>query len=112
MYDLYNELQTKINDLDVSVKMLRKSGADYAEAYTNYRIALSKELLLLRDQGVAVTLAYDVARGKPEIAKLKFNEISKEAIYKANQESINSLKLQIRIIESQISREWQNPANE
>lgn len=104
-YDLYQEMQSKINDLDVSVKMLRRTGEDYATAYTNYRIALSKELIRLKDNGMPVTIAYDVARGKQEIAKLKFEEILKEAIYKANQESINALKLQIRILESQISRE-------
>lgn len=104
-YDLYQEMQSKINDLDVSVKMLRRTGEDYAKAYTDYRIALSKELLRLKDNGMPVTIAYDVARGKQEIANLKFEEIKKEAIYKANQESINALKLQIRILESQISRE-------
>ena len=39
-------------------------------------------------------------------AKAKYNEIVKEAIYKANQEAINSSKLQIRIIENQIQREY------
>lgn len=104
-YDLYQEMQSKINDLDKSVKMLRHTGEDYAKAYTDYRVGLSKELIRLKDNGMPVTIAYDVARGKPEIAKLKFEEILKEAIYKANQESINALKLQIRILESQISRE-------
>ena len=35
-------------------------------------------------------------------------EISKEAIYKANQEAINIYKLKIRLLENQISREWSN----
>ena len=67
---------------------------------------IKKELVKLKDEGYAITLAGDIARGKPEIARLKFNEISKEALYKANLESINATKLQIKILENQIEREW------
>lgn len=106
MQDLYNELNKKKKDLTTSVKQLRISGGEYASAYSSYRVELAKELLRLKDEGMPVTMAYDVARGKPEIAKLKYEEILKEAIYKANQESINALKLEIKIIDEQISREW------
>lgn len=106
MYDLIQEIQNKTNQLDTSVKTLRITGSEYAEAYMNYRIKLAEELIRLRDEGMPVTIAYDIARGKPEIAKLKYNEICKEAIYRANQEAINSTKLQIKIMDNQIQREW------
>lgn len=106
--DLYNELQEKCRLLDNSIKMLRKTGSDYAKAYTDYRVALAKELVKLKDEGYAITLAGDIARGKTEIAHLKFEEISKEAIYKANMESINVLKLEIKIIQEQLNKEWTN----
>lgn len=106
--DLQNELMQKTAYLDNSIKMLRKTGSEYAKAYTEYRIALAKELLLLKNDGYAITLAGDIARGKPEIAHLKFEEISKEAIYKANMESINALKLEIKIIQEQLNKEWTN----
>ena len=106
--DLYNELQEKCRLLDNSIKMLRKTGSDYAKAYTDYRVALAKELVKLKDEGYAITLAGDIARGKSEIAHLKFEEISKEAIYKANMESINTLKLEIKIIQEQLNKEWTN----
>ena len=104
--DLYNELMEKSRLLDNSIKMLRKTGSDYAKAYTDYRVALAKELVKLKEEGYAITLAGDIARGKPEIAHLKFEEISKEAIYKANMESINVLKLQIKIIQEQLNKEY------
>lgn len=106
--DLYNELEQKIKELNIAIKSLRNTGRDYAEAYTEYRIKLAEKLVELKNNGMPVTIAYDVARGDREIAKAKFNEIAKEAIYKANQESINSTKLQIRIIESQLQREYGN----
>lgn len=106
--DLYNEMITKLNQLDTSVKTLRKTGRDYARAFIDYRIALAKELIKLKEEGYAITLAGDIARGKPEIAELKYKEICTEAIYKANQEAIMSTKLQIKIIENQLSREYTN----
>ena len=106
--NLIDERNSKARILDASIKELSKTGRDYASAYTNYRMALAKELVKLKDEGYAITLANDIARGKPEIAKLKFDEICKEAIYKANLEAINVYKLEVKILESDISREWGN----
>lgn len=101
-----NDLERMISELNVSVRALRTTGQEYAKAYTEYRELLSKELLLVREQGIPAAMCSDVARGKPHIAKAKFNEICKEAIYKANLESINALKLQIKILNEQLGREW------
>lgn len=104
--DLTNELNYKIKMLDACIRELSKTGREYAKAYTDYRVALAKELLKLKDEGYAITLAGDIARGKPEIARLKFEEISKEAIYKANIESINAIKLTIKVLQEQANKEW------
>jgi hypothetical protein len=109
--DLIAELEHKIKILEASIAELSKTGRAYAQAYTDYRVALAKELVKLKDEGYAITLAGDIARGKPEIARLKFEEIAKEAIYKANLETINVYKLEIKIIENQISREYNNYDN-
>ena len=106
--DLTAERDTKLKELDVAIKSLRKTGSEYARAYTDYRVALAKELVRLKNEGYAITLAGDIARGNPDIAKLKFKEISTEAIYKANLESINAIKLTLKIIDGQIDREWVN----
>ena len=106
--DLYNELMQLTKELDISVKQLRTSGSDYAKAYTDYRIALAQELVRVRNDGTPVSLCSDLARGNREVARLKFQEISKEAIYKANLESINAIKLRIKVIENQIDKEYTN----
>lgn len=105
---MINNLEEKRKQLQNTIRSLSRTGSEYAEAYANYRMELAKELLRLRDDGVPVTLASDLARGKPEIAELKKIEISKEAIYKANQESINAIKLELKLMESELQREWSN----
>ena len=67
--DLINELNNLINKLDISVKSLRKTGSEYAKAYTDYRVALAKELMILKEEGYAITLAGEMGRGKAEIAR-------------------------------------------
>lgn len=106
--DIVNQINYLQKQLDKSIKLLRQTGEQYATAYTEYRVALAKELMKLKDEGYAITLAGDIARGKPEIAKLKFEEIAKEAIYKANLESINALKIEIKVLSNQYDKEWSN----
>ena len=103
--DLYESLNNLLEQLQTSVKSLRITSTEYAEAYKNYRVLLAKELVRLKDSGMAITLASDVARGNEDIASAKMQEIKKEAIYKANVESINAIKLQIKVVENQITRE-------
>lgn len=107
--NLFNEMQKLLNDLNTSIKKLRETGTDFAEAERDYKITLRQEALKLRaEKGMPVTLIQQVVYGVPEVADKRFKRDVKEAIYQANQEAINSIKLQIRIIESQLQREWSN----
>lgn len=106
--ELALELEELKKRLNKSIEELTKSGSAYAKAECDYRIALAKKELELKSQGYSATLTYDVARGDENVANLKRDEISKEAIYKANLEGINSIKLQMRLIENQIAREYSN----
>ena len=107
--DLYNELQKKINELNISIKKLRETGTDYAEAEREYKITLRNEALKLRaEKGMPVTLIQQVVYGVPEVAEKRFKRDVKEAVYKANMEAINVFKLQVRIIEAQLQREYGN----
>lgn len=104
--DLYMDLQEKVSLLNSALKQYGKRGETYAQAERDYRIGLAKEMLTQRDKGVPVTIISDICRGTPSIAKLKFERDVAESTYKAAAEAINSYKLQIRIIESQLDREY------
>lgn len=106
MDDLYMELQEKTRQLDISIKQLRKSGTEYAEAEKAYKILLRVECLKLRDEGMAIGMIDKTCYGIPSVAEARFNRDVAEAVYRANQEAINSIKLQMRLIENQLQREW------
>ena len=107
-YDLFEELQQKTAQLDASIRALRKSGTAYAEAERDYKVLLRQECLKLRDGGMAIGMIDKTCYGIPSVAEARFRRDVAEAVYTANKEAINSLKLQMRIINEQLGREWSN----
>lgn len=106
--DLMNELNDLCNKLSVSGRQMQKYGNELAEAERNYKICLREEALKLRTtKDMPVTLINQVVYGVPEVAELRFKRDVAETMYKVSQESINTLKLKIRVLDAQISREWQ-----
>ena len=103
---LYNELHSKTQQLEMSIKQLRTSGTDYAQAERDYKVLLRQECLKLRDEGMAIGMIDKTCYGIPVVAEARFKRDIAEAVYKANLEAINSIKLQLRLLENQIQREW------
>ena len=96
----------KIKQLDASVKALRSNGTAYAKAEHDYKILLRQECLKLRSEGEAIGMIDKTCYGVPAVAEARFKRDVAETVYKANFEAINSLKLQMRLLEAQINREW------
>ena len=109
--DLYNDLQAKLDQLSASLKKLRQTGSEYAKMERDYKILLRQEVLKLRDEGEAIGVIQLTCYGIPSVAEARFKRDVAEAIYKANQEAINTLKLEIRLIESQLQREYTTNTN-
>lgn len=109
--DLYQELQTKTRHLDASIKQLRYNGIEYAKAEKDYKILLRAECLKLRDQGMAIGMIDKTCYGIPSVAEARFNRDVAETVYRANLEAIASIKLQLRLIENQLQREWGQEGN-
>lgn len=104
--ETYDEIDLRQKELDIAVRSLRKTGTAYANAERNYKKALHQKALELRDGGMPVTLIDKVIYGEEDVANLRFDRDVAEAVYKANQESINVLKLNLRILEGTLQREW------
>ena len=112
MTDLYEELQAKTRQLDASIKQLRKNGTEYAEAERDYKVLLRSESLKLRDEGMAIGMIQLTCYGIPCVAEARFRRDVAQVVYEANQEAIQAIKLQMRLLESQIQREWGASANQ
>lgn len=106
--DLQEELDKNLKLLQESLESLKKTGRAYATAERDYKVLLRQEILKMRDDGQAIGVITLTCYGIPSVAKARFERDVAEAIYKANQEAINTYKLKIRLIEAQIGREWVN----
>ena len=106
--DLYTELRQLTEQLEISIKSLRKTGTAYAQAEKDYKVLLRQECLKLRDEGTAIGMIDKICYGIPSVAEARFKRDVAEATYKANSEAINSIKLRMRLVENQLQREWTN----
>lgn len=112
MIDLYEELQAKTRQLDASIKQLRKNGTEYAQKERDYKVLLRTECLKLKEEGMAIGMIDKTCYGIPSVAEARFQRDIAKVVYEANQEAIQAIKLQMRLIESQIQREWGASANQ
>ena len=104
--DLWQMIEEKTKYLDKAIDELAKNGYDLATKERDYKIAVNKKALELRAKDMPVTLIQQVIYGYDDISKLRFERDTAEVKYNANQEYINTIKLQIRILESQLNREY------
>lgn len=106
---MWNDIEQAMEDLQKTLSNYKSYQKDYAKKEYEYRVALSKELIRLRAEGQAVTHLADIARGKEEIAKLRFDRDIAEGLVRSAEEGINFYKLKIRELENQYNREYGNP---
>lgn len=107
-FDLVSELQDKMQELDISIKRLRTSGTDWAEAERNYNVAFAKKVLELKDAGYPATLISKLAHGDKDIAELEFKLNIADVVYDANKRHSDATKKEMTLIDNQIQREWSN----
>lgn len=106
------EMINRLNDLQLKmtqgIKLMGRYGRELAESEKNYKTELAKEVIRLRDKDVPVTLIQLRVYGSDKVADLRFKRDIAKAMYDTSKENINVLKLQIRLLESQIDREWKS----
>lgn len=95
------DLQRELPD---AVKKMRQYGINMAKADAEYRAAKAERIRELKADGHPATLILDLAKG--DCAPLQQEKEMSEVIYDTQKEYINSLKIQIRVLEGQIEREW------
>ena len=105
---MWQQIEKKSEMLDKAIKDLANNGYDFAEKEKKYKTAVSQKALELRANDTPVTLINQIIYGYKEIADLRFDRDVAEVKYNSNLEYINVIKLQIRLLENQLSREWGN----
>lgn len=108
-YDLYTEEQVLRRKLDQFIEEYRKAGIEHARADRAYYVAKAARTLELRDLGMPVTLISQVIKGESGVAEKREEMLVAEVMTRAALEAILSTKVQIKLVDSALQREWANP---
>lgn len=106
MQDLMNELDTMRQELHDSMRRLRRNGEALAQKEHDYQLIKAQTVLLMKAQGCTITEIQLSIKGQPAVAEALLERDKAKTMYEANQEHINVVKLELRVIENQIRREW------
>ena len=97
------ELSARCDEL---IEEMARQGDLYASAEYDYQVEKNKTAYRLQDEGMSATMIGMIIKGEPKVAFLmKARDVAK-ARYEATKEAINIVKLQMRMTDSQINREW------
>lgn len=104
------ELVNRLNDLTYKlsqgIKLMGRYGREYAQAEHDYKMELAREAVRLRERDIPVTLIQLRIYGSGDVPDKRFKRDTAQVMYDTSKENINALKLQIRLLEAQIDREW------
>lgn len=106
MDDLMEMLYRLNEELSVSIKQLRQNGNEFAKAENEYQIIKAQNVLRMKDAGASMTEINLSIKGQMKVAEAMLKRDIAKVMYEANQEHINTVKLRIRVLDSQINREW------
>lgn len=106
-FELIQYLQNKRRELSHALQESKKCGIALADAERQYKKEKAKFIAKARLEKVAVTLIGDLAKGHPEISELRHKRDVAKVLYWNAQEAINVYKLECRLVEAQIKREWE-----
>lgn len=104
--DLITRIQNLIAELQQYVNSLKNWGIKKAGAEKDYQTVLAQEVLKERDKGTAIGVIQLIVKGKKDVAEKRMERDIAETMYQVAQEKINIAKLELRLLDSQVNREW------
>lgn len=101
---------TELENLKIRARELANEmdamGTTKANAEKEYRVALNKKVLELKDEGMTATLISMVIYGYEEIAEKRAKRDIAESSYEVIREKIQLIKKEMTSIENQLQRDW------
>lgn len=110
--ELYQELRELERLLDLALKEAVARGRSMTAAEAHYYTVKDMRVRELMDENKSATIINMIIKGEPGVNEALHEYRNMEVEYKNACEAINVYKLRMRIIESQIEREWTQAGRE
>ena len=104
--DLIVAMREKLDELETSLNDLTSTGVAKALAERDYKVELRKWSLRLKTDGYSGTMIDKDVYGVDKVAETRYQRDIAEAMYNTAIERINCTKLEIRVLDEQIKREY------
>ena len=108
-YDLYTEERQLRSKLPEYIEEYRRCGIEYAKRDREYYVLKAEKTLELKDGGMPATVIAQVIKGVEPVAAAREKMLVAEVMTRAALEAILSTKLQVKLVDGQLQREWANP---
>lgn len=108
-YDLYTEEQQLRTSLDRYIEEYRRCGIEHAKRDREYYVLKATKTLELKDQGMPATVIAQVIKGIEPVAEAREKMLVAEVMTRAALEAVLSTKLQVKLVDSQLQREYATP---
>ncbi len=102
----YEALDEARNSYLKATRSLPEMAAKYAEAEAEYQRAKAVRVMEMRADGVPATLIQLMVKGDKAVNRKLFERDSAKSLYEATNKAIDTYKLDARLLESRIQRDW------
>lgn len=106
MHEVYEALAKDRDLMKTASKELRDRGITLAKAEAEYQRAKNTRVLEMKAQGMAATMIQLTIKGDPAVTMKLFERDCAQVLYDSAKEALNCYKLDARLLESQLEREW------
>ena len=103
----WSDIEAGIEYLSQRTEEMRDHGKEAAISDAKYRAVKATAILEEKAKGTPATLCRDVIYARKDVQDALMERNCTQAVYEADKESINTMKLKLRITDAQIARDWQ-----
>lgn len=110
--DLWQQIQVLMQELDRSLRLAYENGCELAQAEYDYKILLRQKTLILKDEKMPTTLIDKVVLGDEDVAQARRKRDIAEVKYNASKDKINAIKMELKVYNECLNREWNGGGTE
>ena len=106
MQEIYAALNRDRNLMKAASEELKSRGLAKAKAEADYQATKNRRVLEMKAEGYSASLINLLIKGDPEVNGKLFERECAEVVYDSAKEALNVYKLDARMLEAQLEREW------
>lgn len=104
---MWDEIQQAQSDLDLALSKARERGQKMVVAEAHYYSVKDKRVRELMDEGYSASAIAMMIKGEPEVNEAMSEYHDYQVLYRNACEAINVFKLNLKLLENQYEREWE-----